>query len=319
MTVGSYLLRRLAAIPLTLLGASLLVFAATVVLPGNVARTILGREASDASVAALSAELGLDRPLPAQYLSWLGRFLTGDWGTSATLRAPVRELVLDRLGASMLIAGIAFVVLVPVALGLGLLAGLHHDRWPDRLISGVALGLGATPEFVTGVVLLVVFAATLHWFPTSARLPPGAGSLDTLWHLTLPVVSLVLLCTGYVARHVRASTVTVLASPYVRAARLRGMSSARLVRTHVLRNATVPAASALGVQLQFLLGGLVVVELLFDYPGVGALLLRSATDKDLPTLQACAMVLGAAYMLIVLAADLVYRLLDPRVRLGGAR
>ena len=314
-----YLLRRLAAIPVTLLGASLLVFAATVVLPGDVARTILGREASDASVAALNSELGLDRPLPAQYLSWLGRFLIGDWGTSATLHAPVRDLVLDRLGASMLIAGIAFAVLVPVALGLGLLAGLHHDRWADRLISGVALGLGATPEFVTGVVLLVVFAATLHWFPVSARIPRDAGPLEALWHLTLPVVSLVLLCTGYVARHVRASTVTVLASPYVRAARLRGMSPARLVRTHVLRNATVPAASALGVQLQFLLGGLVVVELLFDYPGLGALLLRSAMDKDLPTLQACAMVLGAAYMLIVLAADLVYRLLDPRVRLGGAR
>jgi peptide/nickel transport system permease protein len=160
----------------------------------------------------------------------------------------------------------------------------------------------------------VVFAVQLKWFPASAQANPGAGLLVRLDHLVLPAVSLVLLCTGYVARHVRASTVAAVESPYVRAAELRGASRSQVVRRHVLRNSTVPATSALGVQAQFLIGGLVAVELLFNYPGVGALLLQSAIDKDLPTLQAAAVVLGLLYMLIMLLVDVTYRLLDPRLR-----
>jgi peptide/nickel transport system permease protein len=314
-----FVLRRLAAIPVTLFAVSCLVFLSTQVLPGNVARTILGRQADQASVNLLDRQLGLDKPLVRQYLDWLGRFAAGRWGTSYTLGTPVRALLLGRLENSLVLAVFAFAVLVPVALGLGLLAGLHHDRPLDRLISTVGLGLGATPEFVTGILLLVVFSVDLHWLPASAQTDPGdAGIGPTLYHLLLPAASLVLVCLGYVARHVRASTVAVVGGAHVRAARLRGESEPRIVLRHVLRNATVPATSALGVQLQYLLGGIVVVELLFNYPGVGALLLQSAVDKDLPTLQATAMVLGLLYMLVVLLADVVYRLLDPRVRLGAA-
>lgn len=315
--MARFLLRRLAAIPVTLLGVSVLVFLATEVLPGDVARAVLGREASAESVAELHRQLGLDRPVPLRYLHWLAGFVTGDWGTSYTLHVPVRQLVLDRLGQSLMLALLAFALLVPVSVTLGLLAGVRHDRPLDWAISGLGLALGATPEFVTGVVLLIVFSVRLGWFPASAQTSPGDGPLAVLSHLALPATCLVLLGTGYVARHVRASTVAVVASPYVRAARLRGVAGARLIRRHVLRNATVPATSALGVQLQFLLGGLVVVELLFNYPGIGALLLSSATAKDLPTLQATAMVLGVAYLLVVLAADIGYRLLDPRIRLDG--
>jgi peptide/nickel transport system permease protein len=314
----SFLVRRLTAVPLTLLGVSLLVFLATNVLPGDVARTILGREASAASVAELHAELGLDRPVLVRYLDWLGDFVTGGWGTSYTLHEPVTGLVAGRLGNSLTLALYAFVVLVPVSLLLGVVAGVRHDTPLDRAISGLSLAFAATPEFVTGVVLLVVFSVNLRWFPVSALPAPDDGPFGVLHHLTLPAISLVLLCAGYVARHVRASTVAVVEGPYVRAARLRGTPPGRLVLRHVLRNATVPATSALGVQLQYLLGGLVVVELLFNYPGIGALLLQSAVDKDLPTLQATAMVLGAAYMTVVLIADLTYRVLDPRVRLAGA-
>jgi peptide/nickel transport system permease protein len=313
-----FLLRRLAAIPLTLLVVSGLVFTATEVLPGDVARTVLGREAGAAAVSDLHHQLGLDQPLLVRYVHWLGDFVSGRWGTSYTQHSDVRALLLDRLGDSLLLALAAIVLLVPVALGLGLLAGLYRDRLLDRVISGVTLALGATPEFVTGVVLIVVFSEQLHWLPTSARISPGEGPGEMLGHFALPVVSLVLLCTGYVARHVRSGTIAVVEGPYVRAARLRGHSERRIVLRHVLRNATVPATSALGVQLQYLLGGLVVVELLFNYPGVGDLLLRSALDKDLPTLQATALVLGVLYTLVVLAADVAYRLLDPRVRLGGA-
>jgi peptide/nickel transport system permease protein len=284
-----------------------------------VARTILGREASAESVAALRAQLGLDRPLVERYVTWLHGFVTGRWGESYTLGVPVRELVLGRLSASLLLAAFAFALLVPVAITLGLVAGVNHDRPVDRIVSVAGLALGATPEFVTGVVLLVVFAVRLRWFPASAQAPDGASLLTRLGHLTLPAVSLVLLCTGYVARHVRAGTVASVESQYARAAELWGLTRGQVVRRHVLRNSTIPATSALGVQLQFLLGGLVTVELLFNHPGIGALLLSSALDKDLPTLQATAMVLGLLYMLIVLAADLAYRLLDPRVRLGAAR
>ncbi|SHM62291.1 ABC transporter permease [Cryptosporangium aurantiacum] len=315
--MGHLLLRRLAAIPVTLLVISALVFLATEVLPGDVARQVLGREASDATVAQLRDELGLDRPLLIRYLDWLGSFLTGDWGTSYTLKVPVRDLVFERLGSSLMLAVFAFVLLVPVALLIGVLAGLHHDRPLDRFLSVTSLTLGATPEFVTGVVLLVVFSVSLRWFPVSAQADPGASFVVQLEHLVLPAVSLVLLCLGYVARHVRASTVTSVRSPYVRAAELRGASRRSVVTRHVLRNSTVPATSALGVQAQFLLGGLVSVELLFNYPGLGALLLTAALDKDLPTLQAAAMVLGLLYLLITLTVDVVYRLLDPRLRLGA--
>ncbi|MET8155953.1 ABC transporter permease [Sphaerisporangium sp. NPDC005289] len=313
-----FLLRRIAAIPLTLLTVSVLVFTATEVIPGDVARTILGREASGTAVRELRAQLGLDRPALTRYGDWLRGLLTGDWGDSFTLRVPVRDLVVDRLGASLLLALLAFVLLVPVAVTLGLVAGIEHDRPADRVISVVGLAFGAIPEFVTGVVLLVVFAVKLRWFPASAQIPPDATPVEALGHLLLPALSLVLLCTGYVSRHVRAGTIAAVESPYARAAELRGLTRAQVVRRHVLRNATVPATSALGVQLQFLLGGLVAVELLFNYPGIGALLLQSAVDKDLPTLQTTAMVLGVIYMVVFLAADLVYRLLDPRVRLGVA-
>ncbi|GAA2633626.1 ABC transporter permease [Dactylosporangium fulvum] len=315
----SFLLRRLAAVPLTLAGVSVLVFLATDVLPGDVGRTVLGREASADSVAAYNRALGLDDPLWLRYTRWLWHFIGGDWGTSYTLGEPVAALVRERFAASLGLALFAFVLLVPVALTAGLVAGARPDTWLDRAVSGLGLALGATPEFVTGVVLLVVFSVNLHWFPVSAQPAPGDGPLAVLARLTLPAISLVLLCTGYVARHVRASTIAVVEGGYVRAARLRGTPPARILARHVLRNATVPATSALGVQLQFLVGGLVVVELLFNYPGIGALLLQSAIDKDVPTLQATAMVLGVAYLSVTLLADVAYRLLDPRVRLAAVR
>jgi peptide/nickel transport system permease protein len=305
---------RLATIPLTLLLVSLLVFAATEALPGDVARTILGREASGASVASLRRSLGLDEPLLARYMHWLGSFMRGDWGTSYTLKVPVRDLLFERLGNSLLLAALAFVLLVPIAMMLGLASGLYHDRPVDRAISSAGVALGATPEFVTGVVLLIVFSVNLKWFPASAQVDPGASWLERIDHLALPAICLVLLCTGYIARQVRAGTIAAVHSPYVRAAELRGASRRRVVLRHVLRNATVPAISAVGVQAQFLLGGLVTVELLFNYPGVGALLLQAALSKDLPVLQATVMVLGVCYLVIMQVVDVVYRVLDPQLR-----
>lgn len=314
-----FLTRRLVTILVTMLAVSLLVFIATELIPGDVARVVLGREASQASVDALRHQLRLDEPLVPRYLHWLGGFVTGDWGRSYTLGVDVRPLVVERLLNSATLALLSFVLLVPVALTLGLAAGLREGRLTDRILSVTGLSLAAVPEFVTGVVLLVIFSVRLHWLPSSAQAPPGAGPLTRIQHLLLPALCLVLLCTGYVARHVRASTVAVLASPFIRAMRVRGLSETRLVRGHVLRNSLVPATGALAVQLQFLLAGLVTVELLFGYQGIGDLLLSSATSKDVPALQASAIVLGAVGMGIYVIADLVYALLDPRVRVGRAR
>ena len=316
--LGRFLRRRLVAVPLTLVAVSVLVFALTAVVPGDVARRIVGREASPEAAAAVRADLGLDRPLVEQYGSWATGFVTGDWGTSYTRSEDVRPLVLDRLGQSLLLGGVAFAVLVPVALGLGLLAGARHGGRLDRAI-GVSSVVGtATPVFVSGVVLLIVFAVQLRWFPTVAAAPPGSGLGEQLRRIVLPVVALVVLCAGYVLRMVRASTIATVESPYVRAAELRGLTRRQVVRRHVLRNALVPPLAALGVQLRWLIGGLVTVELLFSYPGIGALVVESAESKDVPTLQAAVLVLGTLVLATFVVTDLLYALLDPRIRLDGA-
>ena len=297
---------------LTLALTSVLVFAMTNVIPGDVARRILGREASQESVDLKRSELGLDRSLFEQYRSWVGGFLRGEWGTSYTKGEPVRELVMSHLARSLVLGLLAFAVLVPIALGLGLVAGLRHGTRTDRAITVLGLCGTATPEFVSGVMLLIVFSVNLDWLPSSARDEYG------LKGLVLPVACLVIVCVGYVTRMVRASVVATLERPYVRTARLKGITTTALVRRHVLRNSLVVPVAALGVQLRYLVGGLITVELLFNYAGIGSLLLEAAQEKDVPTLQAATIVAGTIIMLTFLATDAVYAWLDPRVRVGAA-
>lgn len=310
--------RRLAAVPLTLLLVSVLVFLLTSVIPGDVARRVVGREAPPEAVAAVREDLGLDRPLVEQYGSWLSAFATGDWGESYTRGEPVGPLVRDRLGRSLLLAGLAFAVLVPVAVGLGLVAGMRPGGRLDRVISVGGMVGTSTPLFVVGVVLLVVFAVQLRWLPAKADAPPGADLVEQVRRLLLPVVTLVVVSTGYVARMVRASTVATVESHHVRAATLLGLPARQVVTRHVLRNALVPPLASLGVQLRWMLSGLVTVELLFSYPGLGALVLESAKAKDVPALQATPLVLGLVVLATFVATDLLYAALDPRIRFGRA-
>jgi peptide/nickel transport system permease protein len=303
--------RRLAAALITLPLTALVVFGLTSVIPGDVARRILGREAPQAAVDAKRAELGLDRPLIVQFRSWLAGFVRGDWGTSYTKGEPVRPMVLSALGRSLVLGGIAFALLVPLAVGLGVLAGLRQGTRTDRAVTIVGLCGTATPEFVSGVVLLILFTVRLHWLPASARAEYG------LRGLVLPVLCLLIVTVGYVTRMVRSSVVATLERPYIRTARLKGISESALVRRHVLRNSLVVPVSALGVQLRYLVGGLITVELLFNYAGVGSLLLDAAQEKDLPTLQAATMVTGVFIVVTFVLTDLVASWLDPRVRLGA--
>ena len=311
--MGRFLLRRLWLSAITLLLVSIVLFAVAEVLPGDVGRTILGPFATNEQVAQLNRELGLDRPLPVRYVEWLGGFISGDWGQSPLLNTPVRPLVVERMINSLMLATFALALVVPVSIGLGVLAALHRVGPIDRVISVTGLSLIALPEFVAGVVVLVVFAVQLGWFPVSSEVP-SANPVDVIRQFLLPSIPLVLVLFGYIARMARAGTVEALDSNYVRTAVLKGLPRRTLIWRHVLRNALLPTISVVSVQVGYLFGGLVVTETLFNYPGIGKLLLDSAVGHDLPVLEATVLVIAVLYMLSNLVADSLYAVLNPRIR-----
>lgn len=299
---------------LTLLLVSLLIFGLAEVVPGDVARTILGPYATPEQVNALRHQLGADRPLLSRYTAWLGNFLRGSWGDSLVLRRPVRPLVFDRLRNSLQLAALALFLVVPLSLALGIVAALHEDRLLDHAISVFGLSLTAVPEFVSGVILLVIFGVELGWFPIVAAPPPEARLVERLRDLVLPTLPLMFVLFGYLARMVRAGMVEVMASGYIRTAVLKGLPSWYVITHHALRNALLPSITVVGSQVGWLVGGLVVVETLFTYPGLGKLIYDSAIAHDIPVLEAAALVVAVVFMLSNAAADLAVILLNPRVR-----
>ena len=314
--MGRYILKRLGLSLITLVLVSVIVFAISDVLPGDVGRAVLGRSATDAQVAQLDHQLGYDRPLPARYWKLVSGYATGDWGRSPVLNTEVRPLVLHRFGNSLILAAFAFALIVPFSIVMGVVAALHHGRWPDRLISITGLSLIALPEFVTGVVLLVVFAVNLGWFPSSSAVP-GASPVDWFRQLLLPSIPLMFVLFGYIARMARAGTVDALRADYTRTATLKGLPRATVVRRHVLRNALLPTISVVSVQIGYLVGGLVVVETLFAYPGIGSLAYDSVQANDITVIEAIVLFTAVLYMLSNLVADVLYAALNPRVRLAS--
>jgi peptide/nickel transport system permease protein len=290
----------------------MLVFATVQLLPGDLGRTILGPYATEAQVAALNDRLGADDPAPVRYANWLSGFVRGDWGTSAALRQPVRPLVLDRLGNSLLLALYALALAVPVAVALGMLAARRRGRPLDAAVSATSMSLLALPEFVVGTVLSIVFAVELGWFPVSAAVPDDAPSF--FHELTLPAVVLALVLFGSLARVVRAATLGVLDADYTRTATLKGLRARSVLGRHVLPNVLPPTIASIGAHVGYLVGGIVVVETLFAYPGLGKLLLDSAHAHDLAALEACVLVTAVVVMVANLAADVATSALNPRVR-----
>ncbi len=310
--------RRLLLMIPTLILVSILIFAlAEVFVPGSVGRSILGPYATEEQVQLLNERLGADRPIVVRYTSWAGGFVTGDWGESALLKVPVRPLVMDAFWHSLLLAGFALVLIVPISIALGVFAGLRRDSVLDRTITVSSLSMTVIPEFVSGVVLLYVFAVWLKWLPVSALPPDGAPFYERLYYLILPAIPLMFLELGYIARMARVGTVQVLSMPYVRTAVLKGVPRSRIVFGHVLRNALVPTVTVIGSQVGWLLGGLVVVEKLFNYPGIGRLMVEAALAHDIPLLEASVLLVAVVYMLANLIADIVVALLNPRIRMGG--
>jgi peptide/nickel transport system permease protein len=313
-----YVLKRLGLALLTLVLLSLIIFFAGSVLPGNPGRAILGPFASQHAVDALNQTLGVNRPLIAQYWSWVTGILHGDLGTSYQYRLPVSTFLFPALGRSLKLAILAFVILVPLSILGGVLAALYRGRFVDRSISVTGLSLTSIPEFVSGIVLIVVFAIGLKWFPVTATPPPGSSPLVQLRYLILPAIPLVLVLFGYIARMARAGTIEALDSDYVRTAVLKGLPRSTVIWRHVLRNSLLPTITVIATQCGYLIGGLVIVETLFNYPGLGRLIVTAATNKDFPMLEAGILVIGIVYLGATLIADILYTILNPRIRFQGA-
>jgi peptide/nickel transport system permease protein len=309
--------RRLLLMVPTLILVSILIFALAEVLPGDVGRSILGPYATQEQVDILNQKLGADRPLFERYVSWAAGFVTGDWGESPLLNIPVRPTVMTALGNSLLLAGFALVIIVPVSIVLGVFAGLRKDSFLDRGITVSSLSMTVIPEFVSGVILIYVFAVSLKWLPVNAMPPDGSPFVDRFYYLILPAIPLMFLELGYIARMARVGTVQVLAMPYIRTAVLKGLPQRRVVFGHVLRNAMVPTVTVIGSQVGWLIGGLVVVEQLFVYPGIGRLMVDAAQTHDVVMLEAAVLVVAVIYMVANLIADIVVALLNPRIRMGG--
>lgn len=305
-------LRRAGAMLLTLWLLSLVVFAGAQLLPGDVGRATLGPLADARAVAELNHRLGTDRPAATRYVAWLGDAVRGDLGTSTTYRAPVAPFLGRALLASLRLAGLAFAIVVPLSVGAGVYAALHRDGWRDRGITLLGLSLTVVPEFVSGIVLILVFGLWLRWLPISARVAPGTGFWEGLRHLLLPAMPLVLVLFGYVARIARAGTIDALEADYTRTAVLKGLPMRTVLGRHVLRNALLPTATVLASQAGYLLGGLVVVESLFRYDGLGSLILVAARTHDVAMLEAAVLAVGVVTLLASLAADVATAALDPR-------
>lgn len=307
---------RLALSLVTLLLLSMVVFGGAQLLPGDVGRAILGPLASPVAVAALNHQLGTDRPIPIMYWSWISHFVVGNMGVSYTYRLPVAPFVIAALLNSLKLAAVAFVIVVPVSIGAGVFAAMHARTGIDRFISITGLSMTVIPEFVSSIVLILVLGVWLRWLPIAATAPPGAGALGQIYHLILPALPLVFILFGYIARMARAGTVDALDADYTRTAVLKGLPMHIVIRRHVLRNALLPTITVVATQVGYLVGGLVIVETLFRYQGIGSLILVAARSKDFPMLEAGILVVGVVYVLVTVAADILLIMLNPRLRKG---
>ncbi|MDH2416297.1 ABC transporter permease [Nocardioides sp. CER19] len=310
--------RRLVQIPVVLLVVSALTFWLIQVVPGDPGRATLGQYATDEQVRIWDEQNGLTGSLLSRYLHWLHGFVTGDWGTSFVFGQPNRELILDRLLNSALLGALAFVLLVPISVVLGSVQGYREGRRTDRSITIAAMSLSAVPAFVVGVILLLVFAVWLHLVPVQASALATGNIGQRLHAMIIPAVTLVVYYLAVVTRMVRTGVTGAITAQHHRTAVLKGLEPASIVRRHVLRNALIPTLSLLGIYLGALLSGEAVVEQLFNYPGLGALLVTAAEHKDVVLLCDGVVVTGVVALLALLLADIALIVSDPRIRFDNA-
>ncbi len=275
---------------------------------------ILGQQATPETLAALRVRLGLDQPAYLRYLQWIGGVLHGDWGESLVMNLPVGPILAQRLRNSMTLALLALLVGTPLGILGGVVAGLNRGRWADRSIIAFTIFTVSFPSFVTAIFLIILLASWLRWLPASSLIPPDANLWESGKYLVLPVLTLVLGLLAQVTLHTRSSLIEVMGSDYLRTAVSKGLPQRLVIVRHALRNALLPTISVVALNVGWLLSGVVLVESVFAYPGMGRLMLQAINSRDIPILQAVALVAAAIYALANLAADLLYRWLNPRIR-----
>jgi peptide/nickel transport system permease protein len=315
--MAAFIGKRAALSLITLVLLSLIVFIGAQVLPGDIGRNILGPFADQQAVDALNEQLGANDSLVSQYFDWVGGVLTLDMGDSLAFRRPVQEVLGDALVNSAKLAVLAFIIVVPLSILGGVYAALNEGSGRDRLISLGGLSATAIPDFVWAVLLILVFSLLLGIFPATATAPPESGFLTQVEYLILPAFCLVFVLFGYIARMARAGTIESLDADYTRTAIIKGLPRRTVVRRHVLRNSLLPTIAVVATQAGYLLGGLLVIETIFNYQGIGQALFRAAQQKDFPLLQSGVLVVGIVYLVATLLADIAYSVLNPRVRLGS--
>lgn len=312
-----FLIRRVFLLVVTMLVTSIIIFVLTQLLPGDVARQTLGRDATDEAIAQRQEELGLNDPPVMQYFNWLGGFLMGDWGTSFIRgRPPVRPLVVEAMNNSLILALFTLAISIPISIVLGVFAALNEDKWIDSTISVVSLAVVGLPEFVTGLVLINTVALGLGWLPASSIISPRDSTGEILSQLILPAITATFVLLGYIVRMTRAGVLDELKKPYVRTATLKGLPRRTVIFKHVLRNAMLPTITVIAISFGWLIGGLIVIENVFSYPGLGSVMVEAVRSKNIPIIQASVLIIVFFFALANLIADIVYALLNPRIRLN---
>lgn len=314
MTLFLLLLRRLGLLVLVLLLVSVLTFGIVNVLPGDVASAILGDLATPDQVAALREQLGLNLPLALRYQHWITALLSGDLGTSLTYSQPIANMLFGRLANSAILAAITLVIAAPLAIAIGVVAALKPGGWMDRLVTGFAVLCFSLPEYVTGLALILVFSLWWPVLPGSSMIEPGANPLAHPETLILPVTVLVLGMLAHLSQITRGGMIATLESAFIRTAMLKGLSGRIVVLKHALPNVLLPTITEIGMHVGYLLGGIVVVETLFTYAGIGEMLVTAVSHRDIPVVQSTVLVVALAYGIGNLMADMACILLDPRLR-----
>jgi peptide/nickel transport system permease protein len=315
-----YTLHRIALGLVSILILTMIVFAAAQVLPGNPGRLVLGREASPEAVEKFNEQLGYDRPLPVRYADWLWGAVRGDFGANYNDGRPVTDDLVPALERSAFLAFYAFMLCVPISIVAGAIAAIRRGRAADRTITIAGLSLAVIPEFVVGAILVAVLGpALLGWFPGIAGPLIGASFFTKLDSLFMPALALALILFGYIARITRAGMIEALAADYTRTATLKGLPRRTVMTRHVVRNGVLPTIAVVATQVGYMFGGIVAIEKLFGYPGVGLLTLTSAQIKNFPMLLACVLVIGIVYFIATLLGDLLTAALNPRIRLSTAQ
>ncbi|WP_280151913.1 ABC transporter permease [Piscinibacter sp. XHJ-5] len=308
------LAQRIALALLSLLAVSVIVFAITAVLPGDAAQEQLGQDATPEALAALRAQMGLDVPAPRRYLRWLGAMVRGDLGTSSTTQLPVAELIGSRLPNSLLLAAVTALFSVPIALTLGVASAVWRGSWFDRAASTSAVAVVSVPEFLVATLAVLVFAVQLKWLPALSYVSDIESLGQLLRAFAMPVLTLCCVIVAQMMRMSRAAVIDQLEAPYIEMVRLKGASPLRIVLAHALPNAVGPIANAVALSLSYLLGGVIIVETIFNYPGIAKLMVDGVSQRDMPLVQACAMLFCAGYLILVTTADVFGILANPRLR-----